>query len=193
MARLNPSEEARRTNIIILFCLMEDEVNGYTLRQRLETWGIQDHLPVSPATIYRALNKLRDQGCLSSRVVKNGNYPASDVFTITKKGKAHYKELMQQEAVFSRTEFNEHLFIGTSSFLPVAERVRLAKERKDEAKAHLKTLKHRLDHYESRKGKPYAEWLLLDHEIHMVKCQISWLDRFIDLLETGKASWSPPK
>jgi len=191
MARLNPSEEARRTSIIVLFCLMEDEINGYTLRQRLDKWGIQDHLPVSPATIYRSLSKLQEQGCLTRRTVQNGNYPPSEVFTITKEGKAHYRELLKQEADFSRTEFNEHVFIGTSSYLAVSERIRLAKKRKEQAKEHLQSLQDRLERYVERKGKPYAEWLLIDHEIHMVKSQIGWLDHFIDLLEQGKAGKPP--
>ena len=187
MATRNPTEEWRRTCIISLFCLMEDELNGYNLKQRLKKWRIHKHLPVSPATIYRALGKLEEQGCLLSRSVKNGNYPPSTVFQITEAGKQRYQELLEEESNFTRTEFSEHVFIGMCSYLPREERKRMARKRKQDALRHLKKLQQKLDNYEQEEGKPYAEWLLLDHEIHMVQAQITWLDHFIDLLSKNKA------
>ena len=187
MATRNPNEEGRRTCIISLFCLMEDELNGYNLKQRLKKWRIHKHLPVSPATIYRALGKLEEQGCLKSREVRNGNYPPSTVFRITDTGRKMYEELLEEEANFTRTEFSEHVFIGMCSYLPEDERKRLARKRKQDARRHLKKLQQKLDSYDHEQGKPYAEWLLLDHEIHMVNSQISWLDRFIDLLNKKQA------
>lgn len=173
----------RRTCIISLFCLLEEDLNGYHLKQRLEQWHVLEHIAVSPATIYKALGVLETEGLLESRVVKKGKYPPSTVFTINEKGRAFYEELLEEEANFTRTEFSEHIFVGMCAFLAVPERIRLARKRKEQARRHLKPLQQSLDEYGKMKGKPYAEWLLLDHEIHMVKAQIAWLDHFIDLLE----------
>lgn len=184
MATRNPNAEGRRTAIISLFCLMEDELNGYALKKRLKEWRIQKHLPISPATIYRSLERLEEQGFLESRKVQNGNYPPCSLYKITVSGREEYARLLEEEANFKRTEFSEHVFVGMCSFLPKEERIRLARKRKEEARRHIKKLQQRLDNYQHEQGKAYAEWLLLDHEIHMVQAQIAWLDHFIILLKS---------
>lgn len=184
MATRTPNEEGRRTAIISLFCLMEDELNGYAIKKRLKEWKIRKHLPISPATIYRSLDRLEQAGFLESQEVRNGNYPPSKVYRITDAGREEYARLIEEEADFKRTEYSEYVFIGMCSFLSAEERMRLARKRKQEARRHMKELQKKLDHYQREPGKPYAEWLLIDHEIHMVRAQIDWLDHFIELLRT---------
>ena len=36
-------------------------------------------------------------------------------------------------------------------------------------------------------GKPYPEWLLLDHERHMLTAESEWMDRFIAMLKEKRA------
>ncbi|WFB36183.1 PadR family transcriptional regulator [Kiritimatiellota bacterium B12222] len=187
MATRNPNQEGQRTAIISLFCLMETELSGYALKKLLKDWRIHKHLPISPATIYRSLERLEQQGLLESKEVRNGNYPPSMVYGITDAGREEYARLLEKEADFKRTEYSEHLFIGMCSYLPREERIKLAQNRKQEANRHMKKLQTKLDGYGHEYGKPYAEWLLIDHEIHMIRAQISWLDHFIEMLETKQA------
>lgn len=187
MAARNPEQELRKTRIISLFCLMETDLSGYSLKQMLASWNISEYLSLSPATIYRSLTKLHKDGYLSAQKVKQGNYPTSTIYSITDSGRELYRTLLEEEARFDRTSYQENTFIGLSSFLPYEERVRLTTQRIEEAGRLLVDLCKRLDTYKNQQGKPYAEWLLLDHEITMLQAQIKWLTRFLELVQCREA------
>ena len=187
MSKRSPEQEPRRTTLLTLFCLMEQELSGYTLRQQLESWGIAEYLPVSPAAIYRSLDRLQKQGLLESRVEKRGKYPSSKLYRITPAGRQAYRELMLEQGRFFRSQYACNMMVGLNAYLSMEQNIDLAHAWQTAAKSRLRELETRLSSYGKRPGKPYAEWLLLDHEIHMLKAEIRWMAKFIELVkETHK-------
>ncbi len=187
--RKSPEEEGLLSALIALFCVYEEPLSGYGVRSRLKDWNVQEYLSVSPATIYRSLGRMEEQGLLSSRTEKNGRYPASRVYKVTATGRKRYRELMKNVGAFRRGPHPLMPLIGLGSFLPVAQRVRLARDWSASSRAALEELRQRLrnktpgDVY----GKPFAEWLMLDHEAARLQADIRWLDKYIRLMEAGKA------
>ncbi|MBU0676621.1 MAG: PadR family transcriptional regulator [Verrucomicrobia bacterium] len=188
MSRRNPEEEARRTELIALFCLMEDELSGYSLRGRLEEWKISEYLPVSPATIYRSLTRMEEEGLLKSRTVKQGKYPEATVYRITAAGKKHYEVLLHEEGKFARSAYGNNILLGVGSYLPPEVRTALIRQWQKDARAEIKELDKRINDYSGDTyGKPYAQWLLMHHEMHMLTAEIEWMDTYCGLLKAGKA------
>jgi DNA-binding PadR family transcriptional regulator len=183
MSKRSPEQEGQRTALLTLFCLMEQELSGYSLRQQLESWGISEYLPVSPATIYRSLDRLEKQGLLESREEKRGKYPSAKLYRITQAGKQAYTEMMLEQGRFFRSRHASNMLVGLNAYLPLKQKTDLVHTWQAEAKNLLRALEARLKTYSKRPGKPYAEWLLLDHEMHMLKAEIRWMAKFIQLVK----------
>jgi DNA-binding PadR family transcriptional regulator len=183
MAKRNPEQEARRSSLIALFCLYEQDLSGYQLRKTLKNWHITNMLPISPSTIYRSLDRLEQEGALSSRLQKNGNYPESKVYGITAKGRKLYRKLLREEAVFAYSSHALSTFVGLATFLSGDERVALVKEWQQAARDAIGELQARIDDHSEggTYGKPFAEWLLYDHEKHILDAEVAWLEKYQDM------------
>jgi len=187
--RRNPEQEARRTEIIALFCLMEQDLSGYGLRRLLQDWNILEHLPISPATVYRSLVRLEKQGLLTSKKVRQGRYPTATVYSITKAGRKRYKELLAVESKFARVSYPSNIFLGAGSYLTRKERIAVARKWKEDAHKVAGRLRTQQENKKDpvTYGKPFAEWLLLDYERHMLQAEMEWLDTYCRLLNEGRA------
>lgn len=189
MHRKSPEEEALLSSMIALFCVYETSLSGYGVRTKLKEWNIQEYLTISPATIYRSLAKMEDAGLLKSRIERKGRYPASRLYSITASGRKHYRALVRQTATFGRSSHTLVPLIGLSSFVPQAQRAKLAQAWVEDAIKVKVELEQRVA---DRRvgvtyGKPFAEWLLLDHEIARLQCDIDWLNKYVKLLQANQA------
>lgn len=185
--RKSPEEESMLSSLIALFCLYESSLSGYGIRSKLKEWNISEYITISPATIYRSLAKLEDEGMLKSQVERNGRYPASRVYSITPAGRKRYRELIHKIAVFKMSASPVTSLIGLASYLPASQRIKLSQAWMAGAQKMQKQLQAKLDAKTGIYGKPFAEWLLLDREIYRLKFDIQWLQHYIKLLESGKA------
>jgi DNA-binding PadR family transcriptional regulator len=189
MAKKNNSEDASRASLIVLFCLRENDLSGYALRRLLAQWNVTSYVRISPATIYRTLARLEKEGKLSSRTARKGNYPPATVYSITEAGRRYYEELMCREAEYVRTDCPSHLLLSCGSYLPVEERIKLVRGWQEGARRMVRRLQQKVESRAAGEtyGKPYAEWLLLHHEIHLIQAEIDWMDHYCDLLKQGNA------
>ena len=147
MSKRSPALESRRSELIVLLLLMEADRTGYEIRSLIREWNIDRYLPVSPTTIYRALQRLEAEGCLTSQPRQLGRYPVSTVYSITAKGKRRYRGHLLAESVFARTAFSLDPFLGLAAFLDndtrrevVGEWKQVARKRYEEPRprAHLR-------------------------------------------------------
>ena len=168
MSKRSPALESRRSELIVLLLLMEADRTGYEIRSLIREWNIDRYLPVSPTTIYRALQRLEAEGCLTSQPRQLGRYPVSTVYSITAKGKRRYRGHLLAESVFARTAFSLDPFLGLAAFLDndtrrevVGEWKQVARKRYEEVDAAIKDKSRGPG---NTYGKAFPEWLLLDHE-----------------------------
>ncbi|MBU0679353.1 MAG: helix-turn-helix transcriptional regulator [Verrucomicrobia bacterium] len=181
MPRKSPIEESRRTDVVILFCLMELKLSGYTLCQLLTDWNIREFVAISDATVYRALVRLEKNGYISKRKFKRGEYPESRIYCILDKGRKRYGQLVKEGGAFIRGAYPV-ILLGMGSYLSPEKRRSIARTWQSEAKDVEQALLARLEDKTMRTyGKPFAEWLLLDHEISILRAEIAWLDRYLSL------------
>jgi len=186
----SPRRQGRRSELIALFMLMTSERSGYDIRKLLEEWHIKDYLPVSPAAIYRTLERLENEGFVQSYREQRGNYPVSTVYRITDSGREAYCERVLREGSFHRTPFAVMTFLSLGSFLPRQERIALTDAWIGSATELVNYLRKRVNCHEGEDtiyGKPFAEWLVLDHEASMMECEIAWMKKYRTLLERGEA------
>ena len=185
MSKRSPALESRRSELIVLLLLMEADRTGYEIRSLIREWNIDRYLPVSPTTIYRALQRLEAEGCLTSQPRQLGRYPVSTVYSITAKGKRRYRGHLLAESVFARTAFSLDPFLGLAAFLDndtrrevVGDWKQVARKRYEEVDAAIKDKSRGPGHIY---GKAFPEWLLLDHERDMLKAELAWMDKYLEI------------
>lgn len=197
MAKRSPALEARRSELIVLMMVMEADRTGYEIRHLIKEWNIDRYLPVSPTTIYRALQRLEEEGCLTSRSRRSGKYPVSRVYAMTRKGRETYRSLLLEEARFFRTAYSLDSFVGLSSFISEHERRQLVKTWQGAAVERIQTLDALINDKSTGPGhtygKPFPEWLLLDHERDMLKAEVVWMDKFLKIGRLHPPAAAPGK
>lgn len=186
MSKRSPKLEAKRSELIVLFLLMDSPRSGYQIRALIRDWQIARYLPVSPTTIYRTLVRLAGAGCIRGTARRNGRYPVSTTYAITTKGKRLYRQLIMAEVSFARTTYSLTTFIGLANYLTPAERERAAGAWQESALARVAELdariKDRVVGPGHTYGKAFPEWMLFDHERDMMRAEAQWMDKYISFL-----------
>ncbi|WP_219470860.1 PadR family transcriptional regulator [Nonomuraea rhizosphaerae] len=81
------------TRVLILGCLLDEPMNGYQVRRRLEVWGAEAWANVAFGSIYHGLGKMADEGLLE--VVESGK-GGKTVYEITEAGRQEFYRLLLQ-------------------------------------------------------------------------------------------------
>lgn len=81
--------------LIILGILQDKPMNAYELTQYTEKNRIERLLKISKPSIYKVCKKLSKEGFLSGKTVREGENPEKIIYSVTKKGKSYFYELMK--------------------------------------------------------------------------------------------------
>src|SRR5688572_22964175 len=86
-----------QAKLLILWLLSEGPLHGYRIKRILDEDSLRFWFPVEVGSIYAVLTTLTKQGFLIQEAVeREGKRPERTVYKITKEGKQHYQELLQQ-------------------------------------------------------------------------------------------------
>lgn len=93
--------------LVILGLLMEDEAHPYEIRKKLTERRMDLYIKIQDGTLYYAIDKLRDEGCIEvSQVVREANRPDRTIYRITERGKQKFHELMKEQFKYSPMLFH---------------------------------------------------------------------------------------
>lgn len=102
------------TELCILYCLHKRDLTIYSVRKRIsELFGA--FTKPSHGTIYPALKKLTDEGCVTVSETLSDGGKKSSFFSITEKGKKRFVELMTSDFSDNPSVFLNELNIRISS------------------------------------------------------------------------------
>ncbi len=99
---------------LLLFLLCQKPAHGYELIQRLSSLAFLD-AEVDPATVYRNLRRMEQDGLVSSRWEAGGSGPARRLYAVTAGGRAVLKDWM---AALVREKIRLEKFIQEYADLP---------------------------------------------------------------------------
>ena len=85
-------------NLIILGYLQNKEKSAYEMVKEFDKWNITKWLKISTPSIYKNTIKLRDNGYLNSRTVKEGEMPEKTLYSMNEKGKLYFNQLMEESS-----------------------------------------------------------------------------------------------
>ncbi len=187
MPKRSPALEARRSELIVLMLVIEADRTGYEIRRLIKEWRIDRYLPVSPTTIYRALQRLEAEGCLTSRSRQSGNYPVSTVYAVTPTGEEKYHTLVAEESEFVRTAYSLDSFLGLALFVDEDTRRTRVHAWQEAARHRMEALNAAINDKVPGHtyGKAFPEWILMDHERDLLKAEIAWMDKYLEIGRPG--------
>ena len=112
-------------DLIILGILLDKKMNAYELANFIEDRGIDKFLKVSVPAIYKNCKRLYQSGYLNGQRVREGEMPEKLVYSINKKGKEHFHNLM---TFYSSSMHHDPtpFFIDFNSFLWNIEKLEMS-------------------------------------------------------------------
>jgi DNA-binding PadR family transcriptional regulator len=131
------------TRLLILGVLRQIQpAHGYSIRQRLEEWHVDEWTNVAFGSIYFALNKMAQEGLIESvHSERAGTRTGRIPYTLTELGEREFHRLLQEE--WSQRRPIVDSFMAALAFmpsLPVGEILTHLRERRATALADADTL-----------------------------------------------------
>jgi len=166
--------------LLLLGLLKEKPRHGYEIKRKIKSI-LSLFAGVDLKSIYYPLNILEQRGLVVKHAGKQGRRPERFVYALTKKGEIRFSELLQKSFLnFKRPQFSLDLSLY---FLKNIE-PKIAKRRLKARKQILNGLAEELLQMTAslKKKKSTALSLISEHNFHMVKSEISFLDRLIKSL-----------
>ena len=102
-----------KSDLVVLGFLNGKPMYGYEIIQFTKIKGLDVWAGVKMPSIYKALQRLEAKKYISGKQIVNGNNPPRKVFTITKKGTKHFREIMKY-FLGSKSELNIDFWMATS-------------------------------------------------------------------------------
>ncbi|MDD5044048.1 MAG: PadR family transcriptional regulator [Candidatus Omnitrophica bacterium] len=167
--------------LLFLGLLKESPKHGYEIKKRIKDI-LSTFAGVEPKSIYYPLRKLEEEGYLDKRITKAGRRPERFVYSLTPKGEAKFKELLNKSLIeFKRPLFNLDLSLYFLPYIKPEFSRRRLKARIQLLNRLIKGLK---DFSTLEKQKKTSSYLLsiLEHNLFMIQAEVRFLKQLIENL-----------
>lgn len=129
----------RHSDLVVLGLLAAGPQHGYELTNQLDAMRVRRWARISGPTVYRRLDRLREEGLLRSRTEREGSRPEREVFELEDAGRRALEELVREALSSEAPVYSDRLVGAVFSLaaLPPEERSELldrsARRRETEA------------------------------------------------------------
>ena len=86
----------RHSDLVVLGLLAAGPQHGYELTNQLEAMQVRRWARISPATVYRRLDRLAERGLLAVRTEREGDRPEREVHELTAEGRETLAEQVEK-------------------------------------------------------------------------------------------------
>ena len=162
--------------LLVLGLLMNAEMHGYQINEMIEA-HLGSGVQLKKSLIYKLLGTMADDGWLTYTKEQQGNRPPRRVYTISKGGEQAFRQLLIDSlADYKPADFLGNVAIGYLDMLPRDESLPLLEQRREKIEGLLKDTQNLGTH-------PGSGQLIIDHQIHHLKSELTWLDHVINQIK----------
>lgn len=175
------------TRLVILGLLRDRALYGYELKQIIEE-HMGDWTSIAFGSIYFALNKLADEGCIEKIATEQeGNRPSRSVYQITAAGRAEFMRLLRAVwGEIERTYFALDIGLFFMDALPLAE----VKSYLHQRVATLEAIAQHLDAHQAEQLEqgeaPRLANAIFDHSRAHFQAELAWTRDLLGKIERGE-------
>jgi len=162
--------------LAILGLLKERSMHGYQLKKHLaDTLG--SFWVVSYGSLYPALRRLQREGAVEMIFPKEEVGRRKNVYRITEKGEALFKELLERAGQDASEDSGFSVRLTFFKYLKPETRIRLLERRRAYLDGRVSDLKQSMTAYRERVDNYTLS--LMDHQLAATETDIRWLDDLI--------------
>ncbi len=115
-----------KNELVSLALISNGPLHAYGLNNIVRDMDLEKMAKISPASIYSALTRLKNDGCVDVTSKQVGNMPARKVYTITQKGQARLEEELANAILSTDTGENSmNLAVNFAFGLPADDIISL--------------------------------------------------------------------
>lgn len=114
----------RHSDLVVLGLLAAGPEHGYELTGQLEAMQVRRWARISPATVYRRLDRLVEEGLLTSRTEREGQRPEREVHALTEEGREALAELVREALASEDPVYSDRVVGAVFSLAGLAPGVR---------------------------------------------------------------------
>ena len=180
------AKSAVLSELTVLFLIFEQEkVSAYKVEQIISETGIREWISISTVTIYNTCKRLLKAGYVTASIESTENFDEVTLYTITETGRQFVVDTISNEMrTFNRDRFSIDVPLGFNAYVPTEKKIKFLKERTVKIKERIKELEEK---YENFFHSPFAQWMLIDHEISYLKNELSWVRKIIRSIKKDQA------
>lgn len=168
----------------ILSLVSETPLYGYQVEQLIEQRGMREWAEIGFSSIYYILNKLEENGWLTSEKFSDGDRPARKVYSLTPTGLEQLREALRQRLRCPRPRSSDlDLALSGLPVLSLSEALLELRTCRDDLQFRLERVKAKRE-MDRQMGLPYYVEALFDHSLELMQAELTWVKSFIQQLES---------
>jgi len=166
------------TKLILLGILAHANrpMHGYEIKKTIEEWAVGEYARISYGSIYYNLDKMEDEGLVTSKTVKNSKRPERKVYRLTEKGKAEFMRLLRKNYfdIEERVYYPFDVGVVFMPALPKREVIEALEKRIQSVEKMLEM--HYKVRDELKRKAPFFVPAIVDHHLLHWEAEKSWLE-----------------
>ncbi len=171
-----------KNELVSLALISNGPLHAYGLNRIVKDMDLENMAKISPASIYSALSRLKNEGSVELSTMQVGNMPARKVYTITQKGRTRLEEEFTKAILSTDTGENPvNVAINFAFGMQADEIISLLKIRIANLKGNIERSKLRIEKINLCGMLPTI--ISLNADIKHREVEIELALEFIELLE----------
>ncbi|MDM8522534.1 PadR family transcriptional regulator [Desulfococcaceae bacterium HSG8] len=171
-----------KNELVSLALISNGPLHAYGLNRIVKAMDLENMAKISPASVYSALSRLKNEGSVEVSTMQVGNMPERKVYTITEKGKTRLEEEFTKAVLSTDTGENPvNIAINFAFGMPADEIISLLKIRIENLRENIRISEKRIGEIKSCGMLPTI--ISLNADIKHREVEIGLAYEFIGLLE----------
>lgn len=155
--------------LLLLGLLRHQDMHGYQLHEFISS-NMASCTDLTKPTAYHLLDKMEQQGWLTSSEADDGKRPARKIYRITPAGEDAFQRLLRENlSTHTSATFSGSIGVAFLDSLSNAEAASLLTHRRIALARELETMRSAPPHSGSL-------GLVIEHQVHHLQSELTWLD-----------------
>jgi DNA-binding PadR family transcriptional regulator len=165
--------------LLLLGLLRREHMHGYRLNEFIGR-DMDGFIDLKKPTAYALLDKMEQQGWITTQQEQQGNRPPRRIYQITEEGEHQFKRLLRENlGQFRIAHFSGDVGLAFISELQPEEAIELLMQRRAELNHEIESGRNIPRHEGS------LQWII-EHRMFHLESELHWLDEVINRLAQNK-------
>lgn len=171
---------------LILGTLAESKKNPYEITKMLEALELRKWFSIADSTVYATVNSLSKKGLITGEKIKESNFPAKTVYSITAEGEFELHQSISnyfEKSDPTTSEFDIAILFMHN--LGKEELLKIFKSKLESLESASYMIKRRLVNLENKRDKQTTGIILLKHRMYFIEAESKTIKELVRHVNLG--------